>query len=147
MGPGFAAKILAFRRSHVNKCSPCLCYQCPYSQNEPQLSSTACPEDPPRSSGRPCLGSVKSFFFFFFGTGAHETCVHSPRVKAVSLSPVKPLQSSLTGLQSQILWRLFLSMPNLHAGEPDIMFPCGRTSSTKLFSSLWLIHLDRMVFD
>jgi len=46
-----------------------------------------------------------------------------------------------------MLWRLFLPMPNLQAGEPDIMFSCGRTSSTKLFSSLWLTHLDSMVFD
>ena len=53
-------------------------------------------------------------------------CVSSRSGAAVSPSPVALLHSSPTGLQSQVLWGLFLLMPDPQAGEPDVgLSPTG----------------------
>ena len=71
---------------------------------------------------------------FALGPSAHENlCVPSKSGVSISPSPAAFLHSSPTGLQSQMLWGLLLSLPDPQAGEPDV----GLRTLTPVREPLW----------
>ena len=94
-------------------------HQCPCPQSEPHPPPTS-PGDPPRPPGRSGLGSYE-VTVFALGPSVHETlCASSKSGVSVSPSPVEFLQSSPTGLQSQMLWGWLPLLPDTQVGEPDV---------------------------
>ena len=58
---------------------------------------------------------------FALGASAHESlCAPFKNGFSVSPSPVELLRTSPTGLQCQMLWGLFLPMPDPHTWEFDV---------------------------
>ena len=94
-------------------------HHCPCPHSEPQLPPTT-PEGSPRPSGWSGPGSYE-VNALSLGPGAHETlCAPFKNDISVSPIPVEFLRSSPTGLQSQMLWGLLLTMPEPPTGEPDM---------------------------
>ena len=94
-------------------------HQCPCPNSEPQPLPTSA-GDPLRPAGGSGPGSYK-VTAFSLGPGVHETLyVLSKSGVSVSPSPVEFLQSSPTGLQSQMLWGLLLLIPDPQTREPDV---------------------------
>ena len=80
---------------------------------------------------RSCLVSYGFTIFPSLGPSVHKTlCVPSKNGASVFSIVVEVLQSDPSGLQSQILWGLFLPFPDLQLGSltwgPE--FSCGITS-------------------
>lgn len=93
-------------------------------------------------------GPMKSVHFCPGSQCTHaRPCVSSRSGAAVSPSPVAVLHSSPTGLQSQVLWGLFLLMPDPQAGEPDVgLSPTGELLQYNC-SPVCGSHLGGMGFD
>ena len=91
----------------------------------------------PRLPRRPCKPAGWSgpdsyeVTAFALGLGVHES-LYAPSKCGVSVSPspVEFLQSSPPALQSQMLWGIFLLMPDPQAEEPDVglrtLIPVGQ---------------------
>ena len=105
-----------------------LYHQCPCLHSQPQPTHTS-PGDLPRPTGS--SGSVSYGITALPWVLVHmKTCECPLRVESVSPSPAQLLLSSPAGLQSQVLWRLLLLMPDPQTGEPDMglrnLTPMGR---------------------
>ena len=87
--------------------------------------------DPPRLAGKSGPGSYE-VIAFALGPGMHETLfAPSKSGDSASSSPVELLQSSLPGLQRQMLWGILLLMPDPRLGTlmwGSELHSCGRTA-------------------
>ena len=105
-------------------------HQCPCHYSEPQ------PPPPPQETlqdQQVGLAQVPmKSLLFFLGPSAHKTFC-APSKSGVSISPEEFLQSSPTGLQSQMLWGLLLLMPDPQTGESDL----GLITLTPVGEPLW----------
>ena len=76
--------------------------------------------DPLRLAGRSAPGFYK-ITSFALGPSAHEIlCEPFKSEIFISPNPVELLQSSPTGLQSQMLWGLLFAVPDPPGGGPDV---------------------------
>ena len=127
----------------------------------PPVSHTVSHSHSPASAGDPAILAGKSGPNLLRGhcflpqvLVGMRSCECPPRVEFLFLSVLwnscEFLWSNLAGLQSQILWGLFLSLPDPQAGNPDMVLRTLTAVGELMwyyFSSLWVTHLACTGFD
>ena len=117
VGPDFP-KMATSRETHADEYSQELCFQCPSPTTShihpcfPRRSSKNCYQVCPRFLWRLC---------FALEPRARESLC-APFRNGISIypSPMELLRTSPTGLQCQMLWGLFLPVPDPHTWEFDV---------------------------
>ena len=123
MGPDFP-KMATSRGTHTGEYSLDFCLQCPSpttSHSHPLFSQEI-------------LQELHSVLTHSYGASALPwDPVHVEICVPISPSPMELLCRSPTGLQCQMLWGLFLPMPDPQAWGPDV----GLGTLTPVGESLW----------
>ena len=108
--PGLDAKTAASGRANADQYSPGPLPQRPVGQSA--AADPCLPRRPSRTQVGPALVPLELL------AGSQCTLCGLPEWSLCFSRPVELLHSSPTGLQSQVLWGLFVPMPDPQAGEP-----------------------------